>query len=216
VLQAILLMTGAPLYTLMLALAAVSAASGGGAAFPRGRMLALTLAWTLAIYAPKLCGYAEVLLLRERRARYGGGVAFATGAAAEFLFTLLLDALTQVSKTLAAIRFMLDASRAWRPQNRSDRGVGWGEAAHMLWPHTLFGIIVFALLACSSWLAVAWALPFAGGLLVAIPFCVATSSPRLSAWLRRRGIAAIPEEALTAKQNRHAVGVGKPAHGPTS
>ena len=39
-----------------------------------------------------------------------------------------------------------------------------------------------------------WALPFAGGLLVAIPFCVMTSSPRLSARLRRRGIAAVPEE----------------------
>lgn len=201
-LQAILLMTGAPLYTLMLALAAISAAAGGGAAFPRGRMLVLTLAWTLAIYAPKLCGYAEVLLFRERRARYGGGMAFATGAAAELTFTMLLDALTQMSKTLATIRFILDARPAWRPQNRSDRGVAWGEAASLLWPHTLFGVIVFALLACSSWVAVAWALPFAGGLLVAIPFCIATSSPRLSAWLRERGVAATPEEVLTAEQDR--------------
>jgi membrane glycosyltransferase len=215
-LQAILLMTGAPIYTLMLALSAISAATGGGEAFPRGRMLALTLAWTLAIYAPKLCGYAEVMLLRDRRLRYGGGAAFAIGVATEFAFTLLLDSLTQVSKTLATIRFMLHAHPAWRPQNRGDRGVGWGEAARMLWPHTLFGIVVFALLACSSWLAVVWALPFAGGLLLAIPFCVATSSPRLSAWLRRRGIAAIPEEALTARKNRHAVGAGQPAHGPAS
>jgi membrane glycosyltransferase len=209
--QAILLMTGAPLYTLMLALAALSAATGGGDAFPRGRMLALTLAWTLAIYAPKLCGYAQVLLEPRERRRYGGGARFAIGAASEFVFTLLLDAITQVSKTLAAVRFFLDARPSWRPQNRSDRGVRWAEATRMLWPHTLFGVAVFVLLAHSSWLAALWALPFAGGLLVAIPFCVLTSSPRLSAWLRRRGIAAIPEEVLTGEQHGHAGGVGEAA-----
>ena len=43
-LQAILLFAGAPLYTAMLALAAVSAATGGGLDFPRNRMLAMTAA----------------------------------------------------------------------------------------------------------------------------------------------------------------------------
>jgi len=192
--QAILLFAGAPLYTAMLALAAISAADGGGLEFPRGRMLLLTVAWTLAIYSPKLLGYTEVLLFRDRRARYGGGAAFVVAAAAEFAFTLLLDALSQPSKTLAMLRLGLGASPAWLPQNRSDRGVGWSEATRMFWPHTLFGLVVFALLATSSWLAALWAMPFAAGLLVAIPFCVLTSDPRLSAWLRRRRLAAIPEE----------------------
>jgi membrane glycosyltransferase len=178
----------------MLALAAISAVDGGGTDFPRGRMFFLTVAWTLAIYFPKLLGYAEVLLFRNRRARYGGGAAFAAGTMVEFAFTLLLDALSQPSKTLAMLRLGLGAPPAWLPQNRSDRGVGWGEAARMFWAHTLFGLGVFALLASSSWLAVLWALPFAGGLLVAIPFCVVTSDPRFSNWLRRRRLAAIPEE----------------------
>jgi membrane glycosyltransferase len=197
--QAILLMTGAPLYTFLLLLAAVSAATGGGEAFPRGRMLALTLAWTVAIYAPKLCGYVQVLLEPRERRRYGGGVRFVVGAVCEFGFTLLLDAITQVSKTVAAARFVFDARPAWRPQNRSDRGVRWGEAGRMLWPHTVFGVVVFGLLACSSWVAVAWALPFAGGLLAAIPFCVLTSSPGVSGWLRRLGIAATPEEVVDGR-----------------
>jgi membrane glycosyltransferase len=178
-------------------LAAISAVDGGGVDFPRGRMFLLTVAWTLAIYSPKLLGYAEVLLFRDRRARYGGGAAFAAGALVEFTFTLLLDALSQPSKTLAMLRLALGAPPAWLPQNRSDRGVGWGEAARLFWPHTLFGIFVFALLASSSWLAALWALPFAGGLLVAIPFCVLTSEPGLSAWLRQRRVAAIPEEIAT-------------------
>ncbi|WP_264716473.1 glucans biosynthesis glucosyltransferase MdoH [Limobrevibacterium gyesilva] len=192
--QAILLFAGAPLYNAMLALAAIAAATGDTADFPRGRLLALALAWTLILYAPKLLGYAETLIFRARSARYGGRARFAAGAAAEFAFTLLLDALSYPTKTLAMLRLALGARPGWLPQNRSDRGVGWAEAARMFWPHTLFGTAVFALLAWSSWPMALWALPFAGGLLVSVPFCVATSDPRLSAWLRRRRIAATPEE----------------------
>jgi membrane glycosyltransferase len=192
--QAILLFTGAPLYTAMLALAAISAATSGGHNFPRGRMLLLTLAWTGVIYAPKLLGYAEVLLFAPRRARYGGAGAFAVGAVAEFVFTLLLDAISQPSKTLAMARLLLGARPGWAAQNRRDRGVGWGEAAALFWPHTLFGLAVFAAFASSSWLAALWALPFAGGLLGAIPFAVLTADPRFSAWLARHHVAATPEE----------------------
>ena len=86
------------------------------------------------------------------------------------------------------------ARMGWAPQNRADRGVGWGEAARMLWPHTLFGGVIFTGFGATSWLAVAWMLPLAGGLLVAIPLCVASSAPAVSAWFRRRRIAATPEE----------------------
>jgi membrane glycosyltransferase len=178
----------------MLALAAVSAATDRWEGFDRGRLAALVFAWTLAVYSPKLLGFAEVLLSGAQRARHGGGARFALGAAAEFGFTLLLDAVAQVHRTLAMARLALGARPGWLAQNRADRGVGWGEAARMFWPHTLFGVAVFALLASSSWVAAAWALPFAGGLLVAVPFCVATADPRLSAWLRAWGVAAVPEE----------------------
>ena len=56
------------------------------------------------------------------------------------------------------------------------------------------GVAVFGLLAVAAPGAVLWALPWAGGLLLAIPFCVLTASPRLSARLRDRGLAATPEE----------------------
>jgi membrane glycosyltransferase len=79
-------------------------------------------------------------------------------------------------------------------QNRADRGVAWADAARLLWPHTACGVAVFGLLAMAAPGAVLWALPWAGGLLLAIPFCVLTASPRLSAVLRDRGLAATPEE----------------------
>jgi len=193
-LQAILLFAGAPLYVAMLALAALNGATGGAEAFPRGAALALTLAWLAALYAPKLLGYAEVLLKPALAARYGGRGAFLKGAAAEFAFTLLLDPVSSFNKTLFMAGLPFGARMGWAPQNRADRGVGWREAARMLWPHTLFGLAVFTGFAMTSWLAVAWALPFAGGLLVAIPFCAITADPIFSAWLRNARIAATPEE----------------------
>jgi membrane glycosyltransferase len=191
--QAILLFTTAPLLPVMMLLAAWDVAAGGGGASPLS-LAALAGAWFGVLYAPKLLGYVELLALPERRARYGGAGRLLQGVLAETLFTLLLDAIAPVHKSLVMLRLAVGARPLWLPQNRGDRGVGWGEAARLLWPHTLFGIVVFALLLWRSWEAAAWALPFAGGLLVAIPFCVATADPRFSNWLRRRRIAAVPEE----------------------
>ncbi len=192
--QAIMMFLGAPLYVAILALAAWLAATGGAEEVPRGALLAMAAAWGFALYSPKLLGYLEVLLFAARRARYGGGGRFAAGAGLEIAFMLLMDPVAQVHKSLAMLRLALGWKAVWLPQNRSDRGVGWGEALRMFWPHTLAGAVAFACFAQAGWFAVLVALPVAGGLLVAVPFCVATADPGVSAWLRRHGIAAVPEE----------------------
>ena len=190
--QAILLFAGAPLYTAFFTLAAIMAATGQIVA--PGPAAAALLAWLLALYLPKLSGYLEILLKPTQRARYGGAARFVLGALAESLFTLLLDAIGVVSKTLAMLRLMLGARPAWTPQNRADRSIGWWEAARMLWPHTLFGLACFLGYARGGWPVLAWAIPLAGGLLLAIPLCVGSADLRLGAWLQRHGVAGIPEE----------------------
>jgi membrane glycosyltransferase len=192
--QAMLLFTGAPLGVAMLALTSLLVASGGGAAVPGHRIAALALAWPLTLYAPKLLGYAQVLLSASERARYGGGPRFAVGALTEMAFSLLLDPPASVSRTLTLLRLLGGRSAGWAPQNRRHRGVSWTEAATAYWPHTLFGAAAFGALAAGAWGAALWALPFAGGLLTAIPFSVLTAHPRVSAWLRRHRVAATPEE----------------------
>ncbi len=162
--------------------------------FPMAPALALTIAWAGALYAPKLLGYAEVALSPAKRQRYGGLARFACGTLAEFGFTLLLDAISVVAKTGAMLRLACGAAAGWTPQNRSERGVAWGEATRLLWPQTGLGVLVFAGFATAGWTATLWALPFAGGLLAAIPLCVLTADPRFGRWLRDRQIAAIPEE----------------------
>ena len=196
--QAMLLFAGAPLYTAILLLAALSAATGGGDATRRGALTALTIAWPLALYAPKLLAYGQVLL--NDRVRYGGFWQFMAGVLAETIFTLLLDAVATIHKTLVIGRLLLGARTGWLVQNRADRGVGWGEAARMFWPHTLIGLMAFAGFAASSWVMVLWATPWTIGLVLAIPFCVVTAHPRFSKWLAHHRIAAIPEELLAARR----------------
>jgi membrane glycosyltransferase len=192
--QAILLFAGAPMYLLFLIAAATAAATDTVSEFPAHWALALTGVWLGALYAPKLLGYVEVALSPDKRARYGGPGRFGVGVAAEIGFTLLLDAVSTVAKTGAMLRLALGGRVAWRGQNRSDRGVGWGEAIQLLWPQTVLGIVAFGAFALADWAATLWALPLAGGLLVSIPLCVLTADPRFGRWLRERQIASIPEE----------------------
>jgi len=151
--QAILMFAGAPLYLLFLLAAAAAAASDATSPFPMAPAAGLTIAWAGALYAPKLLGYAEVALSPAKRQRYGGFARFARGTLAEFGFTLLLDAISVVAKTGAMLRLAYGAAAGWTPQNRSERGVTWGEATRLLWPQTGLGVLVFAGFAAAGWRA---------------------------------------------------------------
>lgn len=192
--QAILLFAGTPLYLLFLLAATAAAATDRVSPFPLNWALALSLAWPGALYSPKLLGYLEVLLSPAKRARYGGTARFALGAVAEFAFTLLMDATSALAKTASMMRLAFGAAAPWTPQNRNDRGVGWLEAARLLWLQTLLGAAVFAGFGQAGWTATLWAAPFASGLVLAIPLCVLTANARIGQWMRDQGFAAIPEE----------------------
>ena len=192
--QAILLFACTPFYLPFLLATAWAAATDPVSGFPSGPALTTTAIWAGALYAPKLLGYLEVLLSEPKASRYGGRARFLASAILEIVFTLLMDAINTFAKTVTTIRIALGMRAGWYPQNRMDRGVSWWEAARLLWPQTVLGILVFAGLNQAGWTAVVWAVPFAGGLVVAIPFCVVTSLPDIGNWLRRARLAAIPEE----------------------
>ena len=42
-----------------------------------------------------------------------------------------------------------------------------------------------------------WSLPLTAGYLLAVPFCVLTANPALGAWMKRAGVAGIPEDFET-------------------
>lgn len=149
---------------------------------PLAPLLTLMVAATLALYSPKLLGYAEILASTAKSARYGGRPRFAAAAALEFAFMLAIDAVGAAHKSFAMARLALGARPAWLPQNRASRHVTWREAARMFWPHTLLGLPA---------LLMPWSLPLTGGLLLAIPLCVLSARDLTQ-------LGAIPEEKEAA------------------
>lgn len=192
--QAMLLFLCAPLWLGILLAAVGNAALGGGAATPMGALTALVgLTW-LANAAPKLLGYLELLLRPTRAAAYGGRAAVLRGMGAEIVFSLLIEPVSLMNKAFALLRLALGARDGWAPQNRAERGVAWADAGRLLLPHTLLGLGCAAALAGVSPAGLLVGLPFLAGPVLAIPLCVWTASPGLSAWLVRHRVAATPEE----------------------
>jgi membrane glycosyltransferase len=114
--QAILLFLGAPLWCAILVLAGVNALTGGGAATPTWLLVLLLAATWACHYAAKLAGYAEVLLKPALAERYGGRAAFARGAAAEILFTTLMEPARLMAQTLFLVALPFGLKVGWTPQ----------------------------------------------------------------------------------------------------
>ncbi|WP_245615089.1 glucans biosynthesis glucosyltransferase MdoH [Muricoccus aerilatus] len=214
--QAMLLFLCAPLWWGMLPAGIGNALTGGGAATPMGPLAALVLTTWLGNAAPKLCGFAELLARPDRAAPYGGRAAVLRGAAAEILFSLLTEPVSLINKSLALGRLALGARDGWAPQNRAERGVAWADAARLLLPHTLFGLAATAALAAVSAPALLLAAPFLAGPVLAIPLCVLTASPGLSAWLVRHRIAATPEELAAASSTEAMAPAARPVQDAAS
>ncbi|WP_237182858.1 glucans biosynthesis glucosyltransferase MdoH [Roseomonas marmotae] len=192
--QAILLFLTAPLWLVLLAASVGNAVTGGGAGTPPG-MLALLLGATwMAYYAPKLTGYAEAMISTPVAASFGGRAAVLRGALAEIAFTTFFEPVSLASKGLFLLALPFGAGAGWAPQNRAARGVAWRDAARLLWPQTVLGAAGMAMLLARGGTAPLWGAPFLLPLLLAIPFCVATASAGLSAWMRARRLCATPEE----------------------
>ncbi len=197
--QAILLFLGAPLYAAILLLAAANAMTGGGAGTPMGALVLAVFAHALCYFSPKLSGYAQALIQREVAATYGGRCAFARGAAAEFVFMQLFEPLSTLNKAMFLLLLPFGKRTGWAPQNRADRGIAWADATRLLWRHTLIGLALTACFASVSWAALLVALPFTAGMVLAVPLCVWSADPRVSAWLRERGVASTPEELAATR-----------------
>ncbi|MFT8246686.1 glucans biosynthesis glucosyltransferase MdoH [Roseomonas sp. BN140053] len=181
-LQAILHYALTPFWFAILPLAALNAATGGGATTPRGALLFLLALWFVALHLPKLLGYVEDLIQSRHTRLYGGRLAYAGAALGEMVFTQLFDPLIALQKTTniaraVAASLMPHRRTAWATQHRQARRIGWAEAARLYWPHTLLGLALAATFAAASPVVALLALPAYAGLLVAIPFCVLTAVP---------------------------------------
>jgi len=172
----------APLWFAPLPLAAINAATGGGAGTPRDALIGLLALGFALLHLPKLLGYAEAVLRplpdcpRPSLPR----------VLQEMVFSLLLDSLAALDRSAAATRLLAGRLPGWAPQRRDAGGIGWREAWQRFWPHTLVGAALLLAFAAAGWFAMLVALPALLGLLLAVPFCVLTGRPDAAAIPARR------------------------------
>ena len=195
---AILMFTGIPAWTLMIALLPLAAWQAQGIAeFPATQAVGLYIAFFTMYLMPKIAGLIDAMLTRGGVRRYGGWLRFVSSAAIELAFSFLQGAVSTIRTSIFMIGLLFGKSVVWGGQARDARRLSWTAAAWTLWPQTLFGLLV-----CGTLLAIApavfwWSLPLTAGYLLAIPFAVLTAHPAFGRALQRLGLCGIPEDFVT-------------------
>ncbi len=197
VLQAILMYV-APFAWIVMTIAATGKALAGGsdsAMLDLGTGLFVTL-FVMAL-APKIAGVLDVLLTPGGVRAYGGSARFLVSALLEFLVSMLMAPIVAVYVAVFLGGLCFGQRVLWNGQNRDRLGVAWETAVVAMAPQTLLGLALTAALAIGADVsAVLIALPFLGGLLLAVPFTVLTAAPRFGRLTARLGLFAIPEESV--------------------
>ncbi len=171
-LEAILHYVLAPVWFSLLPLAALNALAGGGET-PRGPLLALLATGFLFLNLPKICGYAETLLRPDGASRTHA----LRHMAAEMPFSVLLDPLAALDRTMTLLRLAAGLRPGWTRQRRDASGLSWRTASRRFMPHTIIGLLILLAFARTGWFALLVSLPAVAGLVLAIPFCVLTAQP---------------------------------------
>ncbi|QPH52785.1 glucans biosynthesis glucosyltransferase MdoH [Pontivivens ytuae] len=143
---------------------------------------------------PKIAGWIDVALRPGGVRSYGGAGRFALGALMETAFTMLLAPVVAMRVTIFLIGLAFGRSVIWGGQNRDPYALPPLTALRGLWPQTLAGAVLAALILWRAPSALPWAAPVLAGMFLAIPFALLTASPALGRWMQRRGICATPDE----------------------
>ena len=188
---AVAMFIGLPAFNLLLLLLALKAVDGAPA--PPGAR-AFYWAFLVLLMLPKLAGFADAALTKGGLARYGGAGRFAAGAVCELTFSFLASAAVGFGTALFLVLLPFGTPLQWHGQARDARGLTWAKALAQLWPASLFGLLLVALLAARAPGVLVWSLPYVAGLVLAVPAAVLSSRPEIGARLRAAKICAIPEE----------------------
>ncbi len=156
--------------------------------------LGLFICMMVLVLSPVLFGLAEVLASRQRRQAYGGTGPVLAGTLTQVVFSSLMAPTMAVAHTIFIVGLALGRRIRWEAQDRDGHVLGFGEALRGLWPQCLLGTVWTVGLAWQAPGLLPWALPVLFGLLGAVPFAMATSSPALGRWMVRAGLCAVPEE----------------------
>ncbi len=169
------------------------------AGVPVAEGLALFILVILMSLSPKLMGLLQVLLDPELSAAYGGRLRAGISGLLEAIFATLISPAVAFAVMLCVFRMCLGRRLGWAAQQRDRDRLSWREAAQSLWPQTLAGLGLTALLIATA----PWAIPFTTPILLAlvgaIPIAVLTAHPILTHAAKKAGLFSTPEETAVAR-----------------
>jgi membrane glycosyltransferase len=155
--------------------------------------LLLTLALVMS-FAPKLATVFDVLTHGPLRRSFGGAFRFMANFVLDALFTTILSPIMAVTHTVFIGGLSIGRTIGWTSQLRDDHTVSFTTAFTRLWPQTWVGAMGISWFAKISAVALLWAVPLVGSLVIAVPFAIVTALPTLGLAWARLGVARIPEE----------------------
>ncbi|RME66563.1 MAG: glucans biosynthesis glucosyltransferase MdoH, partial [Alphaproteobacteria bacterium] len=161
----------------------------------RDSEIALLLGGTLALlFVPKFLGLALALRNAALRRQFGGASRLLASVLCEQALSVLMAPMMMVFHAGFVAATLAGRVVAWNAQDRSDRGVGLGEAYRRLRPQLWLGLAwTLATVAIAPrffW----WLSPVLAGLLLAIPLAMATSRADWGLRARAWGLFLTPEE----------------------
>ncbi|MCL5779174.1 glucans biosynthesis glucosyltransferase MdoH [Limibaculum sp. FT325] len=209
---AIMMYFAAPAWMVMTVAAAARMVQGDVAGIDVAFGIAMFFVMFAVSLVPKLLGMFDILLTPGGTARYGGTARFLAGGLVETVFSILMAPVVAFRVSLFLAGLAMGKSVIWGAQNRDAYRLSWADAARGLWPQTLFGAGLFALiLVYAGPGVVVWAAPMLTGLMLAIPFAVLTASPSLGRLAARLGLCAVPDERALPRELASTGYAGTPA-----
>ena len=143
---------------------------------------------------PKIAGWIDVALRKGGTAAYGGSWRFFAGAVTETVFSILMAPVVAFRVSLFMLGLAFGKTVNWTGQNRDAYRLGWATAIKGLWPQTVFGLGLAALIGSGAPQALPWAAPVLLGLALSIPFAVLTSHPVVNRLVVGARLCATPDE----------------------
>jgi membrane glycosyltransferase len=148
-------------------------------------------------FSAKIATIVDVLARPALRHGFGGPLRFLSSVVVETAFFLLFSPIAWACHTLFLAGLPFGRVVGWIGQTRDDHTIAWSTAARQLWPQTLLGGVSLAAAAVLQPAAFPYLFVLlAGGLVLAIPLCVVTSSPWLGRLMTRAGVGRLPEETM--------------------
>lgn len=150
------------------------------------------------IFAPKIASVMDVLLRKDLRRSFGGGIAVIVSAALEIVFSMMLAPIMAIANTVFLFKlFVLGKPKAWNAQTRQAEALPFGLTMQRFWPQMLFGVVGIGAIFSGvkiDWVAIAMCLPVFVGPMLVIPFAISSSHPAIGKIVARLGLWQLPEE----------------------